>query len=237
MKIAQAGAFLTAKLEDKALSNKERNRLFSTVNEELFGELAEMVDQAQNLAEPVVLFGVCPVSQDAGGSICVNGQRIDSKLVCEKLRGKNRCFPYIATCGEQLETWSVQYGDDVLSAFWAEEIKKLYLNRIVAAFFEYLKMHYHTSGHLTSLNPGALDQWPIKGQEELFAVLGGSNFVKEQTEVVCTDTFLMLPIKSISGICFESDAFYENCQYCPLTACPNRRAPHIAEENAGWIIR
>lgn len=235
MKIAQAGAFLTAKLEDAALPDQERNQLISIANEELVEELAEMMDQAQNAAEPVVLFGVCPVSQDANDSICVNGQRIDSRLVCEKLRGKNRCFPYIATCGEQLETWSKQYEDDFLLAFWAEEIKKLYLNRVMAAFYEYLKVHYHTAGHLASLNPGSLEQWPIKGQEELFAILGGPNFVKEQTGVVCTDSFLMLPIKSISGICFEGDAFYENCQHCPLTDCPNRRAQRIAEENAGWI--
>lgn len=231
MKIAHASAFLTAKLEDTELSDKERKQLFSKANEEMAEELTEMVRQAQSLAEPVVLFGVCPVSQDADGYMCINGLRIDSELVREKLQGKSRCFPYIITCGEQLETWSLQYKDDFLAAFWAEEIKKLYLNRIVSEFFTYLKAYYHTSGHLTSLNPGSLEQWPLKGQEELFAVLGGAAFVKEQTGVSCTDSFLMLPIKSLSGIAFESEVFYENCQHCPLTACPNRRARRKLEEN------
>lgn len=231
MKIAQASTFLTAKLEDTALSDRERDRLFSNVNGEMAEELTMMVNQAQSLAEPVVLFGVCPVNQDTDGYMCVNGLRIHSELVRGKLEDKSRCFPYIVTCGEQLETWSLQYKDDFLAAYWAEEIKKLYLNRIVSEFFTYLKAYYHTSGHLTSLNPGSLEQWPLKGQQELFAILGGAAFVKEQTGVVYTDSFLMLPIKSLSGIAFESKVFYENCQHCPLTDCPNRRAPRKLEEN------
>ena len=236
MKISQASTFLTARLENKILTEQERSRLFSKANEEMSEELTEMVNQAQSLAEPVVLFGVCPVNQDAEGHICVNGLRINSQLVRQKMQENNRCFPYVATCGEALEAWSLQYKDDFLAAFWAEEIKNLYLNRIVAEFFAYLKTHYQVSGHLASLNPGSLEQWTVRGQKELFEVLGGTDFVKEQTGVVYTDTFLMLPIKSLSGICFESNVFFENCQHCPLTACPNRRAPHKAEENTGCII-
>jgi hypothetical protein len=37
----------------------------------------------------------------------------------------------------------------------------------------------------------------------------------------------MLPSKSSSGIAFESEVFYENCQFCPLENCPNRRAKRV----------
>jgi hypothetical protein len=39
----------------------------------------------------------------------------------------------------------------------------------------------------------------------------------------------MFPTKTISGVAFESEAFYENCQYCPLEKCPNRRAKRLTE--------
>ena len=81
--------------------------------------------------------------------------------------------------------------------------------------------------HLPSLNPGSIAAWPISGQAELFAILGGREFVETQTGVIYTPSYLMLPSKSVSGIAFESETFYENCQYCPIDNCPGRRAKRI----------
>ena len=146
----------------------------------------------------------------------------------DKLKDKNRCFPYICTCGRALEDWSKQYAGDLLAEYWADEIKKYFLMRIRMELTTWLKEQYKTSGHLASLNPGSIAAWPISGQAELFAVLGGREFVQEQIGVIYTDSFLMLPSKSVSGIAFESETFYENCQHCPIENCPNRRANRLA---------
>ena len=97
------------------------------------------------------------------------------------------------------------------------------------AYKAHLQERYHTSGHLSALNPGSLAAWPISGQAELFAILGGKEFVQETIGVTYSDTFLMFPSKTISGILFESEVFYKNCQHCPLTNCPGRRAKQIKE--------
>lgn len=223
MLVTQYGDFISGRLENPGLTDKDRVSLLKLANEELEDELLEMMDSADQIARPVVFFGVCPVDNGAA----VNGISIPSELVREKLQGRNRCFPYISTCGRELEQWSKQYDGDILAEYWADEIKKRFLYHITQELFQHLKLHYHTTGHLTALNPGSLEQWPVSGQRELFAILGGQDTVEEAVGVTYTESFLMLPSKTVSGIAFESEVFYENCQHCPLTRCPNRRAQQV----------
>lgn len=231
MKIANAGDFFLGKLEDTLLSQEEKAKLTAMASEETEEELRDILEQAQKIADPTVLFGICSV-QKAADAVCINGVSICSELVARLLQEQSPCFPFIATAGTALEDWSLQYKDDFLTEFWADEIKKIYLQRIAGVFFQYLKTQYNITGHLTTLNPGSLDQWPLSRQRELFDILGGTAFVQAQTGVRYTESYLMLPSKSISGIGFESNDFYENCQYCGRMDCPNRRATPKAEEDA-----
>lgn len=226
MKIFEAGSFFVGHLEDRTVSEKDRVKLMGLANDEFADELADMIDEALPLADPVVLFGVCPVSADSG-QVRVNNVVIPSDLAFHKLSSKNRCFPYICTCGRALEDWSKQYTGDLLAEYWADEIKKYFLMRIRVEFMAWIKDQFKITGHLPSLNPGSIAAWPISGQAELFAILGGRMFVQEQAGVIYTDSFLMLPSKSVSGIAFESETFYENCQYCPIENCPGRRAKRL----------
>ena len=235
MNITHVDKFLIGRLHDRMLSEKEQIKLIAMANDETVEELMNLIEEAQSLADPIVLFGVCSVTRDAGGTVRVNEVPIESVLVEEKLFDKNLCFPYIASCGTALEEWSTKYKTDPLAEYWTDAIKKQYLLRITARFFSYLKEHYQMAGHLTALNPGSLKQWPIAGQRELFSVLGGAAFIEEKIGVSCTECFLILPTKSISGIVFESDSFYENCQYCPQTDCPDRRAVPKTEEGTTCI--
>ena len=226
MKIVERGPFFVGHLTDNSLPEKDRQKLLSLANEEFADELADMIDEALPIADPVVFFGVCPVTADEA-QVQVNRIPIPSDLAFDKLKDQNRCFPYICTCGSALEDWSKQYAGDLLAEYWADEIKKYYLMRIRMELTALLKEQYKTSGHLASLNPGSIAAWPISGQAELFAILGGREFVEEQIGVIYTDSFLVLPSKSVSGIAFESETVYENCQHCPIENCPNRRAKRL----------
>jgi hypothetical protein len=41
-----------------------------------------------------------------------------------------------------------------------------------------------------------------------------------------TDSCLMMPTKSVSGIRFPTETSFESCQLCPRDDCPGRRAPY-----------
>ena len=224
MIIESAGSFLVGRLERARLSGKDRQALLALANEETEEELIDLMDEADSIADPLALYSVCPVEEGR-----VGGVDTFSEMVVSRLQDKVRAFPYIVTCGPKLEEWSKKYASDFLLEYWADEIKKRFLGIAAGEFRSHIKERYRTAGHLAALNPGSLAGWPISGQAALFDMLGGPDFVRETIGVTYSDSFLMFPTKTISGIAFESEAFYENCQYCPLENCPNRRAKRLAE--------
>ncbi len=76
---------------------------------------------------------------------------------------------------------------------------------------------------------GAGDDWPITQQKELFSLFGGREKVEELIGVRLTDSFLMVPIKSVSGIFFPTEIRFESCQICPREQCIGRRAAYDPE--------
>ena len=154
MTITEKGSCLVAALEGDTLTEKDRAELLKLTNEDWEDELLELMDEADKIARPVALFAVCE-------NAAVNGITIPSDLVVEKLRGKNRCFPYIATCGPELEKWSEKYEDDILAGFWADEIKKKFLFHVTQATLRHIREYYRTAGHLAAVNPGSLKEWPV----------------------------------------------------------------------------
>lgn len=76
------------------------------------------------------------------------------------------------------------------------------------------------------MNPGSLEDWPLREQHNLFSLLGDSC---EAIGVRLTKSAMMVPLKSMSGIEFESGEKFFNCQLCPREKCPGRRAPYDAQ--------
>jgi hypothetical protein len=70
---------------------------------------------------------------------------------------------------------------------------------------------------------GSADIWPITQQKELFSIFGD---VESLIGVRLTDTYLMLPIKSVSGVIFQTETTFETCQLCPREACIGRRVEY-----------
>ena len=58
-------------------------------------------------------------------------------------------------------------------------------------------------------------------EERILAIAGRA----KEIGVELTDSFLMLPVKSVSGLMFESEEHYTNCTLCPRAKCPGRRSP------------
>ena len=71
--------------------------------------------------------------------------------------------------------------------------------------------------------PGSLPNWPIGQQKPLFKLLGD---VKSSIGVELTESLLMLPAKSVSGIYFPTETSFFSCQLCPRERCDSRKAKY-----------
>jgi hypothetical protein len=76
------------------------------------------------------------------------------------------------------------------------------------------------------MNPGSIPGWPVKEQRNLFLILGDP---AEDIDVSLTESYMMSPIKSTSGIRYFAATKFVSCQLCPEGRCPSREAPYDAE--------
>jgi hypothetical protein len=159
--------------------------------------------------------------------------RFVSAVLRANLEPVERVFPYVVTCGREMDSISLA-DEDVLGQFCWDTIKGMALHVALAHLFNHLKQA-HALETLSSMNPGSgdINVWPIEQQKELFEFFGD---VQQLIGVVLTDTCLMVPNKSVSGLFYSSESAFESCQLCHRDKCPHRRAPfdpHLWEERFG----
>ena len=199
-------------------------------------DLLRLAEEAEALARPKALYKIAYIDSRNEDCVVVDGVTFKSRVLRVNLEEVHRVFPYVATCGPELDEWARSI-EDMLQNFWADTIKEMALRQARAALLEHLKATYRL-GETSAMSPGSLADWPIQQQRPLFQLLGslehtdGISFLPA-IGVRLTDSFLMIPNKTVSGIRFPTETSFESCQLCPREGCPNRRAaydPHLWEE-------
>jgi hypothetical protein len=186
-------------------------------------DLKRMVSDAQTIAKPKALYEVSFIESRGDDYVVVDGVTFKSRVLVVNLAPVHRVFPYVATCGVELERWASSI-DDLLQNYWADTISEMALRSATEALHEHLDERYRP-GKTSVMNPGSLPDWPLREQRPLFALLGDP---ERDIGVQLLDSLLMTPTKSVSGIRFPTEESFASCQLCPRENCPSRRAPYDA---------
>ncbi len=184
-------------------------------------ELARLALQAQAIARPKAMFKLASVECVGDDQVRVDGVTWTSRVLRVNLERVYRVFAFVATAGMELEDWAHSL-TDLLQQFWAEKIQELALQAAHQAMLARIEAEF-APGPLSTMNPGSLSDWPLREQRPLFALLGDPTAA---IGVHLTESLLMIPAKSVSGIKFSTPTRYENCQLCSRPECPGRRAPY-----------
>ena len=179
------------------------------------------------VARPKAAYRVCYVGERGADTVEIEGITFTSRVLRVNLDEVHRVFAYVATCGRELE--EIELGDDPLREYWLAEMKVMALRAASAHLKEHLDTTYRP-GEMSAMAPGSLQDWPITQQAQLFALIGD---VEKAIGVRLTDSFLMVPVKSLSGLHFPTEVTFRSCQLCPRPDCPGRSAPydpHLWEE-------
>ena len=198
-------------------------------SESLVKNVQEMLEMARPKAKPKAIYDVAYVEKKNDDSLEIGGIKFTSRVLRINLDKVGRVFPYVVTCGKELDEIDIPDSDFIIG-YYLDQIKETTL--ILAR--QYLEDHLRRSfalGQMSKMAPGAgaSDDWPITQQEGLFALFGGRAKVEELIGVRLTDKCLMIPIKSVSGILFPTEIRFESCQICPREGCIGRRAPYDPE--------
>ncbi len=195
-------------------------------NQQVERMVQELVEVTRSIAKPKVVYKVSYVDGKDGDTVTIDGVRFTSRVLRINLDQVERIFPYIATCGTELEEIAVP-SDDVMKSFCFEEIKIMVLRSAITYFSNRLTEHY-ALGKMSRMSPGSgpLESWPIAQQKELFSLFGGA---EELIGVKLTKSCVMFPLKSVSGIYFPTEITFESCQLCLREKCIGRRTPYDPE--------
>lgn len=180
-----------------------------------------LLEEAREIARPKAMVGLAAIEEKGEDWVVIEGTRLDSRVLRVNLDQAHRAFVYVATCGMELQRWGEKL-TDMLHSYWADEIKAMALGAAVRALNTYLVECYRP-GQTAAMSPGSLVDWPIQQQRPLFQILDDPTAA---IGVELTDSYLMVPNKSVSGLRFSTEEPFESCLLCPRDDCPGRRAPH-----------
>jgi len=184
----------------------------------------QLIEIARPAVKPKAIYEVCYVCDKNEDSLNIGGVRFTSSVLRVNLDKVERVFPYVATCGRELDE-IVLPANDLMTSYCLDTIKEVVLHSALDYLEDYLKRTYALP-QLSSMNPGSLESWPIVQQKQLFLIFGNA---EELIGVKLTDSYAMVPTKSVSGIYFPTEIQFESCQLCPREVCSQRRAPYAPD--------
>lgn len=191
-------------------------------------EIQPLIEVAMALIEPKAIFEVRYIEDKLEDAVMVNGRHLTSRVLRKNLDQAERIFPFVITLGPKLGEKQAD-STDLLENFYLDTIGNVALNSARKQLKRHLKSEFALE-KISSMAPGSLPDWPIEEQAPLFKLLGD---VDAAIGVKLSNSLLMLPAKSISGIYFPTEVSFFSCQLCPRERCESRKAkydPKLARE-------
>lgn len=182
--------------------------------------IAQVMKEAEPIAKPKAFFMEVPIESRTDTSITLAGETFNSTALVKNFSEVDTVYPFLCTCGTELADYADSL-DDIMSQYAFDAIMEFYLRSASLAMTEALANYLEEDGLTSSVNPGSLVDWSIEEQGGMFRLFGEN---AEKAGVSLSKSFLMSPVKSVSGIRYATKKEFKNCQLCQRAKCPTREA-------------
>ena len=179
----------------------------------------QLIDSAKSVVAPAAVFRKSYVGKKRDDGVVIDSVVFKSQVLRRNLDGVGRVFPFVLTLGMAMDE-IIQTRGDILEKYLLDEVGNMILRKARGRFERHLRSAFALD-KISCMSPGSLQDWPIEQQKPLFSLLPG---VENDLGVRLTESLLMLPRKSISGIYFPSKTTFLSCQLCPREICDGRKA-------------
>lgn len=178
-----------------------------------------LIDRVNTCLTPRAAYKLCYIDEKSDDAVVVEGLRLKSKVLRKNMDAVERLFPYVVTLGPGLEE-TIKDINDPLEKYYLDVIGNVALTAARKQLHDHLCKKFALK-KISFMSPGSLPEWPIEAQSYLFQLLTD---VEDAIGVRLTPSFLMVPTKSVSGIYFQTEVSFFNCQLCQRGKCPGRKA-------------
>jgi len=182
----------------------------------------DLVNTVRKVGKPKALYKASFIEKKGEDTITIDSVKFTSFALRKNLDSIERVFPYVATCGTEIDDIDVGQGD-FQNKMWINVFKGILLQASLQFLRENLAKRYGVS-NLSSMNPGSGDAsvWSFEQQRELFKICGD---VEDLIGVRLTKSLVLVPDMSVAGIFFPTEVDFQSCQLCHRENCRSRRAP------------
>src|SRR4030042_2092379 len=182
-------------------------------------QIQTLLEVAKPLISAKAVYKVCYIEEKLENTVIIDGIPLRSRILTKNLEKVGRVFPYVITIGTRLEQ-KADASTDLLEKYYLDKIGNIALSEVRNYLEENLCSRFALDG-LSYMSPGSLKDWPLEEQRPLFSILKGAEV---SIGVRLTESLLMIPRKSVSGIYFPTEVTFYSCQLCPRQQCEGRKA-------------
>lgn len=195
---------------------------------DIMEEIEKMKDTVRRILHPKFCF---VISKE--GSLDVKEKTLEvcgrifqvGRIITAQLRGSEAYAFFVATSGVEFERFQrdLEKDGDMLRVFIADSMGSVIAEKTADIMERWLQIYINAKGwkHTNRFSPGYCG-WHVSQQQMLFSLLG----VKKPCGVHLTDSSLMIPIKSVSGVIGLGPKVRKleyTCGLCDYSKCYKRR--------------
>ena len=187
----------------------------------ILSAIDEMIDEMKDICIPKYGYTFLPGELYDKQNISVGSEIFNTgKIITSYLKLADHFVLFIATAGIEFDTWKneLQASGDILRTYIADTLGSVIAEACADLMNEVISNEYvHISNRYS---PGYCN-WGLPDQKKIF-----SFFPDSFCGVTLSDSCLMLPIKSVSGIIGVGDQVTKkpySCAICNMTTCFRNR--------------
>ncbi len=107
-------------------------------NEDVMKTLVELVEIANTTARPKAIFEMATVENKNGDTVTIKGVEFTSHILRVNLDQAEEVFPYVATCGRELDAINIPTSE-MMRFYFMDQVKELVTRSALNYLHDYLK--------------------------------------------------------------------------------------------------
>ena len=199
----------------------------ATPDDDVMAEVRAVGDMAAAVARPRFCYMLADGTLDlVRDTLTIGGTELHvGRIISRQLRGSEAFALFVATAGAEFEDLQMRLkdDDDMVRTFIADSFGSVIAERTADIMEECLQGELNGRGwrHTNRFSPGYCG-WHVSEQQRLFPLFG----VERPCGVRLTESSLMVPIKSVSGVIGLGPGVRKleySCGLCDYKDCYKRR--------------
>jgi len=180
-----------------------------------------LADRAESAAIPRALIMDSTLAETPEDGLTIDGTPFSIEKIRSLTEIPCRVFPFLATCGRELNT--IKEGGSIIESFWLHEIMIKALEGAVNAAIRFVQRASALDA-VSLVSPGSFPGWDIHEQNKIFALFEGH---AEHEGINLNSAMMLVPEHSLAGLLVPCREQHDLCALCGSVTCPRRKTSRM----------